>query len=270
VLAFIVLPTAVVLLMAGAVRIAWQRAGSPEGRANRAAGLVLIAGLAWMALTWSLAASGLLLQFNRRPPPLAGLFAAIVLLALALAFSRIGRRLAALPLWWLVGAQGFRFPLELAMHRMAERGIMPAQMSYDGYNFDILTGITALVVAVLIRGGRASRQIVLAWNVMGLALLVNVVTIAIASTPMFRAFGDDRLNVWVMFPPFVWLPTVLVLAALAGQLIVFRALSALSQTPAPSRRADTVSPGTGAPAPNAGPSAPTTRPTVDDAGPPGP
>ena len=50
----------------------------------------------------------------------------------------------------LVGVQGFRLPLELAMHRMYERGIMPVQMSYSGLNYDILTGIRALVVAALV------------------------------------------------------------------------------------------------------------------------
>lgn len=110
------------------------------------------------------------------------------------------------------------------MHRMAERGIMPDQMSYSGRNFDIVTGFTAIVVALLIRSGRGGRSLALAWNVVGLALLVNVVSIAILSTPRFAWFGPDRLNVWVTYPPFVWLPAVMVLSALAGHLIVFRAI----------------------------------------------
>ena len=61
-------------------------------------------------------------------------------------------------------------------------------------------------------------------NVLGFALLLNIVVIAILSTPLFRSFGDDRLNVWVTYPPFVWLPAVMVLAALAGRLLIFRAL----------------------------------------------
>ena len=71
-----------------------------------------------------------------------------------------------------------------------------------------------------------------AWNVGGLILLVNIVAVAILSTPTFAAFGPDRLNVFVFYPPFVWLPAVLVLAALAGHLIVFRAL-ALAGRPMP-------------------------------------
>ena len=62
-------------------------------------------------------------------------------------------------------------------------------------------------------------------------LLVNIVMVAILSTPRFAMFGPDRLNVFVTYPPFVWLPSVLVLAALAGHLIVFRALRRRSEAP---------------------------------------
>jgi hypothetical protein len=98
-------------------------------------------------------------------------------------------------------------------------------MSYSGRNFDIVTGVTALVVAFLVLAGRAGRGLVVAWNVLGLFLVLNVVTIGILSTPRFRYFGDDRLNVWITYPPFVWLPAVMVLAAISGHLIIFRATS---------------------------------------------
>ena len=63
-----------------------------------------------------------------------------------------------------------------------------------------------------------------AWNLLGFALLVNIVTVAVLSTPIVRWFGDDRLATFVTYPPFVWLPTVLVAAALTGHLLVLRAL----------------------------------------------
>jgi hypothetical protein len=139
--------------------------------------------------------------------------------------GRVGRRLAeGIPLWVLVAVQGFRLPLELAMHEMYERGIMPVQMSYEGRNFDIVTGITALVVAALVAADRGGRALVAAWNVLGLALLLNVVTVAILATPRVAYFGPDHLNTWVTETPYVWLPAVMVLAALAGHLLIFRAI----------------------------------------------
>ena len=58
----------------------------------------------------------------------------------------------------------------------------------------------------------------------GSLLLLNIVVIAIVSTPMVALFGPDLLNTWVMFPPFVWLPAVMVLMAFAGHLLIARAI----------------------------------------------
>jgi hypothetical protein len=150
---------------------------------------------------------------------------AILVLASAIAFCRPGARLASgLPLWTLVAVQGFRLPLELAMHRMATRGLMPDVMSYSGRNLDILSGATALVVAAIVWAGRGGTRLVAIWNPVGFALLANIVIVAILATPRFGLFGPDQLNVWVMHPPFVWLPAVMVLAALAGHLVIFRAV----------------------------------------------
>lgn len=128
----------------------------------------------------------------------------------------------------LVGAQAFRLPLELVMHRASTEGVMQPQMSYSGYNFDILTGASAAVLAVLVAMGRASRSRVRLWNAIGFVLLVNIVGIAILSFPLFAFFGPDKLNVWVTYPPFVWLAGVLVPAALLGHILIWRKLFAHS------------------------------------------
>jgi len=224
VLPFIAIPLLLVAALAAADAVASRRIGEADV-ARRRALVILAAATAWMAATWAVAARGILRDWSATPPPFAVFVATIVGLACAIAWGPQGRRLAmGLPLWALVAIQGFRLPLELAMHAMYERGVMPEQMSYSGWNFDIVTGVTAIALAPAIRMGRAPRWLIATWNVIGLALLANVVTIAIASTPRFQAFGPDRLNVWVTYPPFVWLPAVMVLAALAGHLIIFRAL----------------------------------------------
>jgi hypothetical protein len=225
VVTFVVLPLILVALLAWGTLAAWQRAGDSPARARRVMLLVTLATAAWMAVTWTAASRGLLMDFTSTPPPFGLLVAVVVTLSIVIAAGPLGRRFAReIPLWALVAVHGFRLPLEIAMHRLAERGIMPEQMSYAGRNYDILTGITAIIVAVLVSRGIGGRRLVLAWNLLGLALLVNIVTVAILSTPPFAAFGPDRLNVFVMVTPFVWLPAVLVLAALAGHLVIFRAL----------------------------------------------
>ena len=224
VLAFAVIPMALLALFACGIAAAWRRAGERTEAARRAGLLAAAAGAGWMAITWLAAASGALRGWDRTPPTFAFLVLGVFALAGAISVSRAGARLALLPLWMLVGVQAFRLPLEIAMHAMYERGIMPEVMSYSGRNFDIVTGATAMVVAVLLAAGRAGRRLALAWNVLGTALLANVVVVAVLATPVFEYFGDDQLNVWVTYPPFVWLPAVMVLAALAGHVVVFQSL----------------------------------------------
>ena len=143
------------------------------------------------------------------------------------------RLLRGLPLWALVLAQAFRFPLELVMHEAAIEGVMPVQMSYAGRNFDIVTGITALPVALLLALGFGGRRLAIAWNLLGSVLLLNIVSVAFLSTPTFALFGPERLNTWVAYAPFVWLPAVMVACALIGHLVIWRRLLTPTTTPRP-------------------------------------
>jgi hypothetical protein len=224
--AFVVLP----LLVAAAFVLAAEWAGRRLGedaavRRRRAVGLGTAA-LAWLLVTAALAASGVLRRFDATPPPFALLALAVVIVGIAVPCSPVGTRLVrGVPLWALVGFQVFRLPLELVMQRAYVEGVMPVQMSYTGQNYDIVTGITAGVLGLWLARGRVPRWVVVGWNVLGFALLVNIVVVAVVSTPLFRWFGDERVNIFVTYPPFVWLPAVLVTAALAGHVLVWRWLA---------------------------------------------
>ena len=225
VLAFVVIPLGLLSALLWGTHAAARHLNEDDAARRHAMLITVVVSAVWMTATWRAAESGVLRLWDATPPPFAVLVVGILGVTAALACTAYGRRLAlGLPLWVLIGIQGFRLPLELAMHAMYERGVMPEQMSYSGRNFDIVTGITALMVAWLVRSGRVGRRVVLTWNVLGLLLVLNVVTVGILSTPRFRLFGDDRVNVFITYPPFVWLPAVMVLAALAGHLIVFRAV----------------------------------------------
>ena len=215
------------LLVAGG--FAWlhgrDTGGNAQSAARRRAALALAA---WMALFAALALSGVLARFELRPPPFVLALLGVLGTVLALAYGSPGTRFMGLPLAWLVAAQAFRLPLELVMHAAAREGVMPHEMSFSGYNFDIVTGTSAILVAWLAAHGKAPRWLVLGWNVLGSVLLAVVLTVAILATPMLHVFGEDprHLNTWVAYFPFVWLPSVLVAAALFGHLVIFRALSA--------------------------------------------
>ncbi len=207
------------------VRHAWRRTSSDAGSVRRATLAAAVAAGVWMAGLGAAAAAGRL-SFTTTPPTMPLVIVGVGVIGLSVGLSRVGARLAAgLPLALLVGFQGFRLPLELMMHRAAEIGLMPPQMSYSGLNFDIVTGVTALIAGGLLAAGRLPRWTVHAWNTMGALLLLNVVTVAMLSAPgPLRVFRNEPANVWISAFPWVWLPGVYVTLAVIGHVVVFRRL----------------------------------------------
>jgi hypothetical protein len=192
---------------------------------RRRAAVIAAAATIWVVFTGLAAAKGQL-RFDTVPPTMFIIIILTIIGAISFARSTVAARLAdTLPLWLLIAWQGFRLPLELLMHRAYAEGIMPEQMSYSGLNFDIVTGASALVVAWLLRSGRGGRAMALAWNAVGAGLLLNIIAIAVLSTPTpLRMFHNEPANVWITRFPFVWLPVLMVSTAIAGHLIIFRKL----------------------------------------------
>ena len=193
-----------------------------------AAGWSLIIGVAlvYLVIPGVLASLGMLDRYSPLPAPALVMVLLIAIVTLTITLSSVGGRvIGAVGLPALVGFQAFRIPVEWLLHRLYQEGVVPVQMTYAGRNFDIVTGLTAGVLGLWLLRGHPSRRLLLAWNLLGLALLANIVAIAVLSTPVpFRRFLDDPPNLLPSLFPYVWLPTFLVQVALAGHVLVFRRL----------------------------------------------
>jgi len=202
---------------------AWRKASADAGLSRRTVP-ILVLGL-WLLVPGILAIRGLLDRWTM-PAPALVLTAILTVATVVLAFSPVGGRLASsVSLAGLVGFQFFRVPVEWVLHRLFVEGVVPVQMTYAGRNFDILSGISAAMVAMLLVAGRGGRGLVLAWNLLGLGLLLHIIMIAALSAPTpLRHFMNEPANRLPGLFPYVWLPTFLVQAALFGHLVVFRAL----------------------------------------------
>lgn len=153
------------------------------------------------------------------PPPF--LFINIVLFtgAILVARSSVGSAIIKhTPLLFLVGAQAFRLPLELLLHRLATEGALPDALTFAGYNFDIATGTLALLYVFL-----RHRILAIAIQVVGVCCLLAILVIVILAFPVPFALISPALTLPARFP-YVWLPTVLVLGAVFLHALAIRAL----------------------------------------------
>jgi hypothetical protein len=211
------------LLVCG-VAHAEARLGTEAGLRVRRILSAAIGVVLYLGAIAAVAQTGVLARVELLPPPFLLLAVAAFGVALGVALSPVGARLArGLPLWALIGFQAFRFPLELLMHRAANDGLMPSVMSWNGYNFDIVSGVSALLLGGVLLFRTVPRWLVVAWNSLGSLLLAVIATVAIAASPIFRAFGDDQVNLWVTRFPYTWM-AVMVAAALFGHVLLARRL----------------------------------------------
>lgn len=181
--------------------------------------------IVWLLIPATLALSGRLDRYAPLPAPALMMVLALALATIALVSSPLGRSLSRLSLVWLIGFQSFRIAVEWWLHRLYLDGLVPVEMTYSGLNFDIVSGLTALGLGFWLALGEPPRILLRLWNVLGLLLLINIVAIAVLSTPVpFRYFTTGPANRLPSIFPHVWLPSFLVQVALAGHLLVFRAL----------------------------------------------
>ena len=219
---FVALTLGLYLLFVATVYVSARRSGVEPRRATRQTLVAAALAGVWIAATGIAAARGVLHMWG--PPTMAPVLIGMLLIALGVAFSPVGGRIVAqIGIAALVGYQGFRVLVELLLHRAYVEGLMPVQMSYAGRNFDIVSGVTALLLGAWLATGRRSRGLVLLWNVLGVVLLANIVGVALLSAPTpFRVFMNEPANTFITRAPWVWLPAVMVLAAVMGHALVFR------------------------------------------------
>jgi hypothetical protein len=180
---------------------------------------------AWLGISGLVAGLGVLDDFNAFPPPAAGLIVSGLLAVIALVWSPMGRRLVhGLRFEELIALQAFRLPVELILLGFYFEGKIPHVMTMEGRNFDVLTAISAILVAPLVMSGSLGRKAILIWNVCGLGLLLNILSIAVLSSPgPLRHFMEEPANSLPFHWPTVWV-LYCVLVALCSHLLIFRKL----------------------------------------------
>ena len=119
-----------------------------------------------------------------------------------------------------------RIPVELVLFWLFTAAVVPQLMTFEGRNFDILSGITSPFVWYFgYRRKTLPRFVLLAWNLICLGLLFNIVVNGVLSAPTpFQKFAFDQPNIALLHFPFVWLPCCIVPLVLLAHLTVIRPL----------------------------------------------
>ncbi len=193
-------------------------------------GLILgLPQLLWLALQAVLAITGKYSgHLDAMPPKLLvlGILPPILGIVILLVTPKGRRFIDSLPLQSITYVNTVRIVVELVLFLLYVQKAVPRLMTFEGGNLDILSGLTAPVIAYF----GFSRQVldrrwILVWNFLCLGLLVNIVVRALLSAPFpAQRLGFDQPNIAILRFPFVWLPTFIVPVVLFGHLVSIRRL----------------------------------------------
>ncbi len=180
--------------------------------ASRSKALV-IALLAFGVLHVALTAKGFYLDTTSLPPRPMFVLGPPLLAIAVMVFTGRGRAWAGgLDLLALTALQTMRLPVEIVLQRAGMEGQVPTMVTWAGTNFDVITGITAPVMAAYLwRSANPDRRLLIAWNIICLGLALNVVGTAVLSIPgALQQLNFDHPNLLVLTVPYVLLPAVIV------------------------------------------------------------
>ncbi len=167
----------------------------------------------WILLHGALALNGFYLVTDTIPPRFIILVAPPFLLIAYLMISKRGLaftdRLDSEMITWI---HAVRVPVELVIYWLFLQKLMPEVMTFQGRNFDIIMGLTAPIIAWLVFfRNRYGNNLIMWWNSIGIILLLNIVIIAILSTPtVLQQMSFEQPNVGILYFPFVYLAGIIV------------------------------------------------------------
>lgn len=196
-------------------------------KASQYAKLFLFISVGWIIFQSGLSIAGFYETMNSVPPrfPLL-LLPPLLFLIICFNTSKGKSMLDHLDIKALTLFSVIRIPVEIVLFFLYEHQTIPQLMTFEGRNFDILSGITApIMYYVCFMRQKNGKTILLIWNIVCLALLLNIVINAILSIPSsFQLFAFDQPNIAITYFPFVLLPSYLVPLVLLSHLVSIRQL----------------------------------------------
>ena len=188
---------------------------------------ILLILLVWLLLQTVISSTGFYSITRTIPPRFLLAVIPPLLLIICLFITERGKRfIDTLDIKLLTILHVIRIPIEIVLLLLFLDKTVPQLMTFEGRNFDILSGLTAPVIYYLVFiKKKLSRKALLVWNFFCLGLLVNIVVIAILSAPFtFQRLAFDQPNIAVLYFPFIWLPSCVVPLVLFSHLASIRQL----------------------------------------------
>lgn len=187
---------------------------------------VLVGLFAWSLLQVIPALMGYFTETSSMPPKLILIILPPAIATIILFTTAAGKRfIDSLDIRILTVLHSIRMAIELVLFWLFLYKVMPQLMTFEGRNFDLVSGITAPVIYYLaFVKNRLGTKALLIWNIVCFMILAFTVVNGVLSAPTpLQKFGFEQPNIAVLYFPFILLPGVVV------PIVYFSHLAAIRQ-----------------------------------------
>jgi len=168
----------------------------------------------WISYLIIIAQTGVLKRFDM--PPRIPLFVVIPIIStIVVLVNRKFMRTAIeqTPSYVPIALQSFRIFVELLIFATYLKGIFPQRATFEGLNFDILVGISAIFISIAVYKGFIKNRGILIWNFVSLGILTLTVY-SFISTYYFTDFISAGAGYKFVEFPYLLLASVLLPTAI--------------------------------------------------------
>lgn len=172
--------------------------------------LIFAAFAVWFFIHYLVSASGFYEDSNM-PPRMPIMVILPLFMLTAFIFIRYNKNeiLKAIPIFIPIAYQSFRAVIEILFYYTYKAGILPVIPTFEGHNYDILFGISAIPVAFYAMKKNYSKRVLIAWNIIGILVVGSAAFTFLTSFYWPQIWGSDAPMIQNAFfkYPFFLLPS---------------------------------------------------------------
>ena len=208
-LSYILLFVLLIAVILSSYNLVLKNAGFSNPLKMKKIAIVPVMILAWLSLQFFISKTPF--YYNLSMPPRIPLFMILPLIIFTGVFlyrNRNSSMFRFLPVHIPIFYQSFRVIIEVLFYFTFLEDILPIQVTFEGANYDVLLGISAIFMGIYALRKNASKKILIIWNVIGIGVVAFAAFTFVTSFYFPAIWGQEESNISLEFNqfPFLLLP----------------------------------------------------------------